>query len=126
MNSKTLISMAAAFLLASGASAATPADLGGRVAQQDGWVAWQVPMAQSIGMACCYAWHQGKPASSGCDLDGRSWNIGTNDNDPHPAAGDNRISANVRSDGGRAPSASIANCATPINCADRRSPAPMA
>jgi len=89
MNSKTLVSLAAAFLLAGGASAATPNDLGGRVVQRDGWVAWQVPMAQSVGMACCFAWHQGKPASSGCDLDGRSWNIGTSDDDPHPAAGDN-------------------------------------
>jgi len=89
MNSKTLVSLAAAFLLAGGASAATPADLGGRIVQQDGWVAWQVPMAQSVGMACCFAWHQGKPASNGCDLDGRSWNIGTSDDAPHPAAGDN-------------------------------------
>ncbi len=89
MNPKTWVSLAAAFLIAGGASAATPADLGGRVAQQDGWAAWQVPMAQSVGMACCFAWHQGKPASNGCDLDGRSWNISTNDDDPHPAAGDN-------------------------------------
>jgi HEAT repeat protein len=89
MNSKIRVGMAAAFLLAGGAATAAAADLAGRVAQQDGWVAWQVPMAQSVGMACCYAWHQGKPASSGCDLDGHSWNISTNEDDPHPAAGDN-------------------------------------
>jgi len=89
MNSKSWVSMAAACVVAAGAATAAPADLAGRVAQQDGWAAWQVPMAQSVGMACCFAWHQGKPASGGCDLDGRSWNIGTSDDDPHPAAGDN-------------------------------------
>jgi hypothetical protein len=89
MNSKTVGGMVAAFLLAGGAATATPADLAGRVAQQDGWTAWQVPMAQSVGMACCFAWHQGKSASNGCDLDGRSWNIGSSDDDSHPATGDN-------------------------------------
>lgn len=89
MNSNTRFSTMAAFLLASGAATATPADLAGRVAQQDGWVAWQEPMAQSVGMACCFAWHHSKPASSGCDLDGHSWNIGTNDDDPRPALADN-------------------------------------
>lgn len=89
MNSNARIIAAAAFLLAGGTATATSADLAGRVAQQDGWVAWQVPMAESVGMACCYAWHQGKPASGGCDLDGHSWNIGTNDDDPRPSAGDN-------------------------------------
>ena len=89
MNSSAKILVSAAFLVAGGTATATSADLAGRVAQQDGWVAWQVPMAQSVGMTCCFSWHQGKPASSGCDLDGHSWNIGTNDDDPRPAPADN-------------------------------------
>jgi hypothetical protein len=89
MNSITRIVAAAAFLLAGDTATAAQADLAARIAQQDGWVAWQVPMAQSVGMACCFAWHQGKPTNSGCDLDGHSWNIGTNDDDPRPAVADN-------------------------------------
>jgi HEAT repeat protein len=73
-----------ALLLACGGAAA--AGLADRVTQQDGWVAWQVPMVEGAGVPCCFDshWHRGV-----CDLESSNWSFGTSDEDPQPAtAGD--------------------------------------
>lgn len=77
-----------AVLLIAANAGASEADLTRRVTQQDGWVAYQVQMTADAGTPCCYEWHHGKSINSGCDLDARSWNLGTNDDDPRPLASD--------------------------------------
>jgi HEAT repeats len=79
---------ALALLLAVPGLCAGADDLGQRIAQHDGWNAWRVPMVDGAGTPCCFDWHDhgGKAISRGaCDLDGHSWNLGTNDADPRPA-----------------------------------------
>lgn len=94
---KTLTSIILAAMLATAcACQAKDSALSERITQQDGWVAWQVPMAAGAGTPCCCDWHQHRGAASTCDLDGRSWNISTSDNDPGPsAAGDLAVYAHV-------------------------------
>ena len=53
---KALSPLALLMLCAATASAASP-DLAKRVAQQDGWVAYPVPMTAEAGMACCFEFH---------------------------------------------------------------------
>ena len=77
-----------ALLLAAGAASATQADLASRVAAQDGWTAWQIPSMASLGSAC-HEWRGHSVSTGDCDLEGHSWSIGSNDDDPHPAASDN-------------------------------------
>lgn len=73
---KTLMTgIALAVLCAAHASAAT--DLQAQVTQEDGWVAWQVPMVAGAGAPCCFTWRHGMVADGGCDLDGRDWSFGT-------------------------------------------------
>lgn len=64
-------------LLASPAVMAAPT-LASRVAAQDGWVGYRVPMVASAGEPCCLRWNGKDAQRSGCDLDGRHWNFGTN------------------------------------------------
>jgi hypothetical protein len=51
-------------------------DLAKRVALQDGWVAWKVPMTLDGGVPCCPEWHgQHAIVAGACDLDGRNWSV---------------------------------------------------
>ena len=73
---------AAAFVLIVAASATTAAEreLAKRIASQDGWVAWQVPMTADAGAPCCSEWQHGHAtAASPCDLDGRNWSVGSHE-----------------------------------------------
>lgn len=80
----TIGSGAAILLLAAGAAAASGNDLAARVAQQDGWAGWRVPMVAGAGVPCCFDWHHDRTGSGVCSLDSHDWNIGTNDDDPRP------------------------------------------
>jgi len=68
---KTLAPLAL-LMLAGNAAAAEP-DLATRIAQKDGWVAWQVPKAADGGIACCFQMHGKHVLQSGCDLEGNTW-----------------------------------------------------
>jgi len=80
-NANIIVSLV--LLLAGGAACAAEGELAARVSAQDGWTAWQVPAVERLGAACCPAWHQNKSVSNECDLDGRSWSLGTSDDEPH-------------------------------------------
>ena len=67
-----------ALLFAADGGAAEPA-LSTRVAQQDGWVGYQVPMTADAGKPCCFSWRGKNATRIGCDLDGNNW--GTNSDD---------------------------------------------
>ena len=66
-------------IMLSGAAYASEASLSQRISQQDGWVAYQVPMAADAGELCCYEWHGKSPLRTGCDLDAKSWSVNRND-----------------------------------------------
>lgn len=80
-----LTTIAGCLLLLAGNAAAAGSDLAARVAQQDGWSSWRVPMVAGAGMPCCFDWHH-RHGDGVCDLDSRNWSIGTNDDDPRPVA----------------------------------------
>ena len=82
---KTLAPLAL-LMLAGNAAAAGP-DLAARIAQQDGWVAWQVPKTADSGTACCFQMHGKHVLQSGCDLEGNSWG-NSDDQRPPQAAGE--------------------------------------
>lgn len=58
------------------ATTASEHELEKRIVQTDGWVAYQMPMTSEAGTPCCFAWRGDEPVRTGCDLDGREWNIG--------------------------------------------------
>jgi len=66
-----------ALLMIAGTVGAAAPELSQRIVQQDGWVAYQVPMAPDAGTPCCYEWHGKNPVRTGCDLDGNSWSTST-------------------------------------------------
>lgn len=68
----------AMFLIATGAAATEPG-LSTRITQQDGWAAYQVPMAADAGTPCCYEWHGKVVSHASCDLDGGSWGMSSSD-----------------------------------------------
>ena len=68
--------------IACSAFAAEP-ELSKRIARQEGWVGYQVPMIADGGSPCCYEWHGKNASRADCELEGRNWNIGIND---RPAA----------------------------------------
>ena len=73
-------------LLATCPATASETDLARQITQQDGWVSYQVPMVAAAGAPCCLEISAGH-AKAGCDLDGRSWNVGRNDDEPVRADG---------------------------------------
>ena len=76
-----------AFALAAMGATASEAELSKRVAQQDGWVGWQVPVVETAGMICCFDVRRHKGGVGNCDLDGHNVNIGLSDDDgPLPKA----------------------------------------
>jgi HEAT repeats len=50
-----------------------------RIMQQDGWVAYQVPMTADAGELCCFQYHGQDTVRTGCELDGNTWSIGKSD-----------------------------------------------
>lgn len=90
MNSNLSFVGAAVFLLATAFPAwASEAELRKQVAQQDGWVSWQVPMIAGAGRICCCDWNRGRMTGGPpCDLDSRSWNISRSDDAPGGASSD--------------------------------------
>jgi len=58
-----------------------------RIAQQDGWVGYQVALNADGGVPCCYNWHGKHSTATGCELEGGEWNLGMDDNASRPAAG---------------------------------------
>ncbi|MEO7323954.1 MAG: HEAT repeat domain-containing protein, partial [Dokdonella sp.] len=64
------------------ANALGASDLQAQVKQADGWVAWRVPMIADAGSPCCFARRSTSRTEAGCDLDGREWNFGSNDQHP--------------------------------------------
>ncbi len=76
-----------ALLVLAGSAAAAEPDLAKRIAQQDGWVAYQVPKTADSGVACCFQMHGKHVLQSGCDLEGNSWG-NSDDRRPLQATGD--------------------------------------
>ncbi|WP_257389171.1 HEAT repeat domain-containing protein [Tahibacter caeni] len=62
-------------LLLPAAAATADDDLARRIAANDGWVQWQVPLAPDAGEPCCYEVRRGAAGRRGCDLDGRQWSV---------------------------------------------------
>ena len=80
---------------------AVAAELPDRVAQQDGWAAWQVPMVTGVGTPCCFdSYRRHGNGAAVCDLDNHGWNFGVNDDDPQPVTGGN-LDVYVHTHGGR-------------------------
>jgi len=74
--------LVAAILVSAFCSVSVPAAepaLQAQVKRADGWVAYHVPMIAEAGEPCCFSWRGGTVSTTGCDLDGRNWNFGTND-----------------------------------------------
>jgi HEAT repeat protein len=89
MRANATIIASIALLLVAAAASATEADPAARIAAQDGWAAWQVPGVAGLGSACCHEWHGHGMTTGDCDLEGRSWSIGNDDDDRHAAGSDN-------------------------------------
>ena len=88
MKSNASLFAAIALLVSAASAAATPADLARDVLQKDGWVGWQAPIADSVGMACCFSFQRGNVVRNACDLDDRNMSFGTSDAAPGPAPAD--------------------------------------
>lgn len=71
------------FVALCGSAAASERELSRQVLQQDGWVSYEVPMVAGAGSPCCFEFSGKHAGRSTCDLDGHSWNIGTDDSAPH-------------------------------------------
>lgn len=69
--------------IACSALAAEP-ELSKRIAQQDGWVGYHVPMVADAGTPCCFEWHGKNPTHAACELEGRNWNISISDDPGMP------------------------------------------
>ena len=75
MNPATTGMVPLAMILLAGNAIAAEGELSRRIAQQEGWVGYHVPMVADDGTPCCFEWH-GKSATHGaCELEGRNWNI---------------------------------------------------
>jgi hypothetical protein len=73
----------ALMLIAANVFAAEPG-LSKRIAQQDGWVGYHVPIVADAGTPCCFEWHGKNPAHAACELEGRNWSIGISDEPGSP------------------------------------------
>lgn len=59
--------------------AATAAGIDAELVRADGWVKWEVPVAQDAGTMCCLENDAGRRSGATCDLDARSWTFRTTD-----------------------------------------------
>jgi len=103
-------------MLAGNATAAEP-DLGKRIAQQDGWVAYQVPKAADGGVACCFQMHGKHVVQSGCDLEGNSW--GNSDDQRPPQATADALNVYFRVSHGKIDKVRAFSASCPVRDADK-------
>ena len=75
----SMILLAVATVFGGSMAAAGEADLSRDVQRQDGWTAYDVPLANGAGAPCCYA----RDKRRHCALEGNNWIMGTDDQDPH-------------------------------------------
>ena len=103
-------------MLAGNATAAEP-DLGKRIAQQDGWVAYQVPKTADGGIACCFQMHGKHVVQSGCDLEGNSW--GNSDDQRPPQATADALNVYFRVSHGKIDKVRAFSASCPVRDADK-------
>jgi len=101
-----------------GAVDAAQSELAKRVARQDGWISYAVPMAVGAGSPCCYEFQGTRVARIGCDLDGRSWGVTTNDHSPVGTASDT-LDVYLRVAHGRIDKVRAFAASCPVRDADR-------
>jgi hypothetical protein len=104
-------------LMLAGSAAATEPDLGRRIAQQDGWVAWQVPKVADAGMACCFQMHGKHVLQSGCDLEGNSW--GNSDDQRPPQGTSDALDVYLRVSHGKVDKVRAFSASCPVRDADK-------
>ena len=112
---KTLAPLAL-LMLAGNAAAAEP-ELATRIAQQDGWVAWQVPKTADSGTACCFQMHGKHVLQSGCDLEGNNW--GNSDDQRSPQATDAALNVYMRVSHGKVDKVRAFSASCPVRDADK-------
>jgi len=103
-------------MLAGNATAAEP-DLGKRIAQQDGWVAYQVPKTADGGIACCFQMHGKHVVQSGCDLEGSNW--GNSDDRRPPQATAEALNVYFRVSHGKIDKVRAFSASCPVRDADK-------
>jgi len=106
-----------AFLMLAGNAAATEPDLAARIAQKDGWVAWQVPKTADAGMACCFQTHGKHVLQSGCDLDGNNW--GNSDEQRSPQGTSEALDVYLRVSHGKVDKVRAFSASCPVRDADK-------
>jgi HEAT repeat protein len=107
----------ALLLLAGGAVGAAP-DLAKRVAQQDGWVTYQVPKTADGGIACCFEFHGRHAAQAGCDLDGHNWSTGISD-DHRPMQASDALDVYLHVNHGQVDKVRAFSASCPVRDADK-------
>lgn len=107
----------ALLMLAGGTVSAAP-DLAKRVAQQDGWVAYEVPKTADGGIACCLEFHGKHAAQAGCDLDGRSWSTGIID-DHRPMQASDALDVYLHVSHGQVDKVRAFSASCPVRNADK-------
>jgi len=107
----------AALLVLAGSAVAAGPDLATRIAQQDGWVAWQVPKTADGGIACCFQMHGKHVLQSGCDLEGNNWG-NSDDQRPPPATAD-ALSVYFRISHGKVDKVRAFSASCPVRDADK-------
>jgi len=115
MLQKTL-SCVALLMLAGNAAAAVP-DLAGRIAQRDGWVAYQVPKVADGGMACCFQTRGKHVQQSGCDLEGNNW--GNSDDQRPPQGTSDALDVYLRVSHGKVDKVRAFSASCPVRDADK-------
>ena len=79
MNFATRSIVPLAMIFLAGNAIAAEGELSRRIAQQEGWVGYHVPMVADAGTPCCFEWHGKNAAHAACELEGRNWNISISD-----------------------------------------------
>lgn len=115
MNALASIAALAALGFAASANAAND-NLETRVAASDGWVAYRVPMVAGVDGPCCYAILGSAAAKKGCNLDQRSWNFGSDSDDPAVAL-DGTLAVYLRVEHGRVERVRAVDASCPIQTA---------
>ena len=87
MNIKTHAFTALATLIGCTNVGAATQPLAQRIAQQDGWVGYEVALNADGGVPCCYNWHGKHMVTSGCELEGGEWNLGMDDHASNATVG---------------------------------------
>jgi hypothetical protein len=106
-----------ALLTLAGNAAAAEPELATRIAQKDGWVAWQVPKTTDGGMACCFQMHGKHVLQSGCDLEGNSW--GNSDDQPSPQGTSDALDVYMRVSHGKVDKVRAFSASCPVRDADK-------